>query len=207
MSGLQYGKYSYRSSGSFSANNINHNYKIEYNNVWNLSVERSLSSTTSFQAQYIGSYTVHADNETYQNLFPDNALPAGPLHVRPIPAMSGFASVTWDGWEKYNALALTFTQRALARPESSIPTTPGPKHWMMRPTPGRTMPGPTFLRIPANLAAEKGLSDFDHRHRFVTNFLYQIPVPEKFARLDSHRVWRVAGGRDLDTSKAGRPLR
>ena len=63
-------------NGSISANNINHNFKIEYNNVWNLSVQRSLSSTTAFQAQYIGSYTVHADNETYQNLFPDNALTA-----------------------------------------------------------------------------------------------------------------------------------
>ena len=26
------------------------------------------------------------------------------------------------------------------------------------------------------MAAEKGLSDFDHRHRFVANFLYQIPL-------------------------------
>ena len=51
-------------NGSISANNINHDFKIEYNNVWNLSVQRSLSSSTSFQAQYIGSYTVHADNET-----------------------------------------------------------------------------------------------------------------------------------------------
>ena len=49
-------------NGSISANNLNHNFKIEYNNVWNLSVQRSLSTTTSFQAQYIGSYTVHADN-------------------------------------------------------------------------------------------------------------------------------------------------
>jgi hypothetical protein len=26
-----------------------------------------------------------------------------------------------------------------------------------------------------NIAAEKGLSDFDHRHRFVTSFLYELP--------------------------------
>ncbi len=39
---------------------FNHDFKIEYNNVWNLSVQHSFSSSTSFEAQYIGSYTVHA---------------------------------------------------------------------------------------------------------------------------------------------------
>ena len=61
-------------TGSISANNLNHNFKIEYNNVWNLSVERSLSSTTSFQAQYIGSYTVHADNETLPESLPGQCI-------------------------------------------------------------------------------------------------------------------------------------
>ena len=88
-------------TGSISGNNLNHDFKIEYNNVWNLSMERSLSSTTSFQAQYIGSYTVHADNETLQNLFPDSCF-RQPAHARaPDSPMSGFQSVTWDGWEKY----------------------------------------------------------------------------------------------------------
>jgi hypothetical protein len=51
-------------NGSISANNLEHAFKIEYNDVWNLATQHSFSSTTSFQAQYIGSYTVHADNET-----------------------------------------------------------------------------------------------------------------------------------------------
>ena len=84
-------------TGSISANSLNHNFKIEYNNVWNLSIQRSLSSSTSLQAQYIGSYTVHADNLTLQNLFPDTALAQGPGHVRPIPQMSGFI-VRHVGW-------------------------------------------------------------------------------------------------------------
>jgi len=162
-------------NGSVSANNINHNFKIEYNNVWNLSIQRSLSSTTSFQAQYIGSYTVHADNETYQNLFPDDGLnPATGLHVRPIPQMSGFPSVTWDGWEKYNALALTFTQRVW-RGLTLNSTYTWSKALDDASNPGADNAEPNFPQDPANLAAEKGLSDFDHRNRFVTNFLYQIP--------------------------------
>ncbi len=98
-------------NGSISGNSLNHNYKIEYNNVWNLSIERSLSSTTSIQAQYIGSYTVHGDNYTEQNLFPDACLNlASGCHARPIPSMSAFSSVTWDGWAKYDALAITLSQ-------------------------------------------------------------------------------------------------
>ena len=162
-------------NGSVSANNINHNFKIEYNNVWNLSIERALTSTTSFQAQYIGSYTVHADNETYQNFFPDDGLnPVTGLHVRPIPQMSGFPSVTWDGWEKYHALAMTLTQR-FWRGLTLNSTYTWSKALDDASNPGPDNAGPNFPQDPADLAAEKGLSDFDHRNRFVSNFLYQIP--------------------------------
>ena len=161
-------------SGSFSGNNLNHDFKIEYNNVWNLSIERSLSRGTSIQAQYIGSYTVHADNETYQNLFPDSALNPGPQHVRPIPQMSGFPSVTWDGWEKYHALTLTLTQRLWHGLVVNCNYTFS-KALDDASNPGADNAEPNFPQDPANLAAEKGLSDFDHRHRFVTSFLYQLP--------------------------------
>jgi hypothetical protein len=206
-------------NGSVSANNINHNFKIEYNNVWNLSIERSLSSSTSIQAQYIGSYTVHADNETYQNLFPNNALPAGPLHVRPIPQMSGFPSVTWDGWEKYHALALTFTQR-LWRGLTVNSNYTWSKALDDASNPGADNAEPNFPQDPANLAAEKGLSDFDHRHRFVTNFLYQIPflknsegwVHTAFGEWQVGGIWTLQSGAPFtvnlstDVANNGEPL-
>ncbi len=163
------------SNGSFSANNINHDFKIEYNNVWNLSIERSLSSTTAVEAQYIGSYTVHADDETYQNLFPNNCLdPASGCHARPIPQMSGFPSVTWDGWEKYHALTLSLTQRLWHGLLVNA------NYTLSKALDGASNPGPdnaepNFPQDPANMAAEKGLSDFDHRHRLVANFLYSVP--------------------------------
>ena len=207
-------------NGSVSANNINHNYKIEYNNVWNLSVERALSSTTAFQAQYIGSYTVHADNETYQNFFPDNGLnPATGLHVRPIPQMSGFPSITWDGWEKYHALALTFTQRVW-RGLTLNSTYTWSKALDDASNPGPDNAGPNFPQDPANLAVEKGLSDFDHRHRFVTNFLYQIPflknsegwIHSAFGEWQVGGIWTLQSGAPFtvnlssDVANNGEPL-
>jgi len=162
-------------STTVSANSLNHDFKIEYNDVWNLSIQRSLSSSTSIQVQYIGSYTVHADNLTLQNLFPDDGLaPATGLHARPIPQMSGFNSVTWDGWEKYHALTLTLTQRAWRGLVIDSNYT-WSKALDNASNPGTNNAGTNLPQDPANMAAEKGLSDFDHRHRFVTNFLYQLP--------------------------------
>jgi hypothetical protein len=192
-------------NGSISANNLNHDFKVEYNNVWNLSIQHGFSNRTSFQAQYIGSYTVHADNETYQNLFPDNGLnPATGLHLRPIPSMSGFPSVTWDGWAKYHALALTFTQR-LWKGLMVNSTYTWSKALDDASNPGADNAGPNFPQDPANLAAEKGLSDFDHRHRFVTNFLYQIPFL-KGSRGWVHSTfsdWKVGG---IWTLQSGAPF-
>jgi hypothetical protein len=192
-------------TGSISANSLNHDFKIEYNNVWNLSIQRSLSSSTSIQAQYIGSYTVHADNLTLQNLFPDTALAAtDPAHVRPIPQLSGFQSVTWDGWEKYHALTLTLTQRAWRGLVIDSNYT-WSKALDDASNPGSNNAGSNLPQDPMNLAAEKGMSDFDHRHRFVTSFLYELPFLKnaegwKHAALGG---WRVGG---IYTLESGSPF-
>jgi Carboxypeptidase regulatory-like domain len=192
-------------TGSISANSLNHDFKIEYNNVWNLSIQRSLSSSTSIQAQYIGSYTVHADNLTLQNLFPANGLdPASGLHVRPIPELSGFTSVTWDGWEKYHALALTFTQRAWRGLVVDGNYTFS-KALDNASNPGSNNAGSNLPQDPANPAAEKGLSDFDHRHRFVTSFLYELPFL-KNSEGWTHAVfggWQIGG---IYTLESGAPF-
>jgi hypothetical protein len=162
-------------TGSITGNNLDHPFKIEYNDVWNLAVQHSFSSSTSFQAQYIGSYTVHADNQALENLFPDSALMPGPGHVRPIPQMSGFTTIVWNGWEKYNALALTFTQR-LWRGFTVNSVYTWSKAMDDSSNPGADNAGTNVPQDMSNYAAESAASDFDHRHRFVTNFLYQIPL-------------------------------
>ena len=192
-------------NGVISGNNLNHDFKIEYNNVWNLSVERSLSRTTSIQAQYIGSYTVHADNYTEQNLYPDACLnPASSCHVRPISSMTAFSAVTWDGWEKYNALTITLAQhlwRGLV--VNSVYT--WSKALDDASNPGADNAEPNYPQDPANLAAEKGLSDFDHRHRFVTSFLYRIPFFQDSEgwRHTAFGDWQVGG---IWTLQSGSPF-
>jgi hypothetical protein len=90
-------------TGTMSASNVSHDYKVEYNEVWNLAIERGLTSSTVFEVQYVGSRTVHADNESLFNLYPSGGSTT-PGVMRPIPQMSAFAGVVWNGWETYNAL-------------------------------------------------------------------------------------------------------
>ncbi len=191
-------------TGTVSANNIKHDFKVEYNDVWNLSVQRTLSSSTSVQAQYIGSYTVHADNLTVQNLYPAGLLSSDPLHVRPIPQMSGFTAVTWDGWEKYHALALTLTQHAWRGLTIDTNYT-WSKALDAASNPGANNAGTNLPQDPNNMAAEKGLSDFDHRHRFVASFLYHLPFL-KHSEGWVHAVladWQVGG---IYTLESGSPF-
>jgi Carboxypeptidase regulatory-like domain len=191
-------------TGTVSANNIVHDYKIEYNEVWNLAVERSLSSSTSFEAQYVGSRTVHADNQGLQNLFPGGLPSSSPLHVRPIPQMSGFTSIVWNGWEKYNALILNLNQRAWRGLMLTANYT-WSKALDDASNPGPDNAGPNVPQDPTNIAAEKGLSDFDHRNRFVASFLYELP----FLRDNSTWLrtafggWQVGG---IWTIESGSPF-
>jgi hypothetical protein len=191
-------------SGSVSGNNLNHDFKIEYNDVWNLSFQHSFSSSTSLEAQYIGSYTVHADNQALQNLFPSGLATGDPLRVRPIPQMSGFTTISWDGWEKYHALALAFTQR-LWRGLIVNSVYTWSKALDDASNPGVDNAGPNVPQDMNNYAAEKGPADFDHRHRFVANFLYQIPILKNSkGRLHfAFGEWQVGG---IWTLQSGAPF-
>ena len=54
--------------GTVGGNNLDHNFQIEYNEVWNFNLERELSSEHDSLVAYIGSRTVHADSSTVLNV-------------------------------------------------------------------------------------------------------------------------------------------
>jgi hypothetical protein len=56
---------------------------------------------------------------------------------------------------------------------------------------------------PRNLAADKGLSDFDIRHRFVSSFLYQVPGPRAGAGKWILGGWQTNG---IFTAQSGSPF-
>jgi hypothetical protein len=164
------------SIGTVGGSNLDHNFKIEYNEVWNFSAERELSSTTLLSAAYIGSRTVHADSGTLLNVpLPGPGAIAG---RRSIPQLSQISDIRWNGWATYHALTLAAKRRFTKGLLFDVNWT-----WSHS-IDDASDPGATLneTNLPQNvmaLAAEKASSSFDHRHRVVVSFVYQLPLTTK----------------------------
>jgi len=164
--------------GAAGASNVNHNFKIEYNQVWNLNIERELSRSTTLSIAYIGSRTVHADSSTVLNV----PLP-GPGAIaprRPIPQMSQFNTIRWDGWAGYHAMTVT-AKRRLAKDLTFDANWTWSHSIDDASDPGTTLNETNLPQNVYNTASEKASSSFDHRHRVVVSFIYQIPQPQRMS--------------------------
>jgi carboxypeptidase family protein len=160
--------------GTVGANNLNHDFKVEYNEVWNLNAERELTSGTTFALAYIGSRTVHADSSTVLNVPVPG--PGAIAARRPIPALSQFNTIRWDGWASYHALAVSAKRRVMKGLMFDA-------NWTWSHSiddasdPGATLNETNLPQDVYNRAAEKASSSFDHRQRVALSFVYQLPFP------------------------------
>jgi hypothetical protein len=165
--------------GTVGANDVNHKFQIEYNEVWNLNLEREISSSTVFSVGYIGSRTVHADSSTVLNV----PLP-GPGAIaprRPIPEMSQFNTIRWDGWATYHALALG-AKRRLAKGFMFDANWTWSHSIDDASDPGTTLNETDLPQNVYDTTSEKASSSFDHRHRVVVSAIYQIPLSPMASR-------------------------
>ena len=159
-------------TGAVGANSVNHDFAIEYNEVWNLAVQRQIGPSTAIEAEYIGSRTVHADSVTALNV---PMTFGGP---RPYPQLSAFATIRWDGWATFNGLTLKLTRR-FVRSLSF-----GASYAWSKSIDDASDAGTTNAEynLPQNAyapALEKAESSFDHRQRVTANVLYALPFASK----------------------------
>jgi hypothetical protein len=160
--------------GTIGGSTMDHNYRVEYNEVWNANVERELTPSTTLSLAYVGSRTVHADSSTVLNV------PApGPGIIaarRPIPELSQAGTIRWDGWASYNAFTAG-VRRRMARGLTFD------ANWTWsHAIDDASDPGPTFheANLPQNVydrSSERASSSFDHRQRAVFSFVYQLAPP------------------------------
>ena len=159
-------------TGTAGGSNLDHEFKIEYNEVWNASLEREISPGTVFSAAYIGSRTVHADSGTVLNV----PLP-GPGAIaarRPFPQMSQIGDIRWNGWASYHALTLEAKRRAGKGLTFDA-------NWIWSHSlddasdPGATLNEANLPQNVHDLGGEKASSSFDHRYRAVISAVYQFP--------------------------------
>ena len=189
------------SLGTVGGNDVNHNFKIEYNEVWNFSAERELTPSTTLTASYIGSRTVHADSSTVLNV----PLP-GPGTIaprRPIPQLSQFNTIRWDGWATYNAATFSLKRR-LAKGLTYDANYTWSHSIDDASDPGTTLNETNLPQNVYDIGAEKASSSFDHRQRLVLSFVYQIPMTahDKFIRTVFGQ-WQAGGN---FTAQSGAPF-
>jgi hypothetical protein len=160
------------SLGTVGGNNLNHDFKIEYNEVWNLNLERELIRGSILSIAYIGSRTVHADSSTVLNV---PAPGSGNIGARrPIPQLSQFNTIRWDGWATYHALALGIKRR-LSRGLMFDANWTWSHSIDDASDPGATLNEANLPQDVYNRSAEKASSSFDHRQRAVVSVVYQVP--------------------------------
>ena len=173
-------------TGAFGANGVNHNFAIEYNEVWNAALQRTILPGTTIEADYIGSRTVHADSSTAVNV------PVTSGGARPVPSLNAFTTIRWDGWATFNALTLKVTRR-FSRGLSFAAGWTWSHSLDDASDAGTTNAEYNLPKDPANpnnLAAEKASSSFDHRYRFTANAVYDLP----FLRGSGNWTHAVFGG-------------
>jgi len=189
-------------TGAIGANSVNHNFQIEYNEVWNLAIQRAVTPNTTIEAEYIGSRTVHADSSTDVNV----PLP-GPGAVqarRPYPQLAAFTTIRWDGWATFNGFTIKVTRR-FAKGLSFDADYTLSKSIDDASDAGTTNAEYNLPQNPYQPGLESALSSFDHRNRFTANAVYDFPFA-RGANGWKHQAfgdWRAS---TIVTAQSGAPF-
>jgi hypothetical protein len=186
-------------TGAIGANSVNNGFAIEYNEVWNATVQRPIGSGTTIEAGYVGSRTVHADSSTTVNV-PQTF--GGP---RPYPQLNAFTTIRWDGWATFSGLTLRVTRR-FQHGLSFDASYTWSKSLDDGSDTGTTNAEYNLPQDPYGARSlEKGLSSFDHRNRLVANAIYSLPFGKSATGWKHWAItgWRTSG---ILTVQSGAPF-
>jgi hypothetical protein len=160
-------------TGAIGGSAMDHAFRTEYAESWVLSLEREIASHWFMHLTYLGSKIVGADNTTLQNI-PEPG--PGPIDARrPTPSLAGIPTIHWGGYSSYQAMTARLERRYAAGATFDLSYT-----WS-KSIDDASSPGPTFYEsnFPQNVrdvaSGEKALSSFDHRHRLVVSYIYELP--------------------------------
>src|SRR5437773_3765023 len=140
--------------------------------MWNLNIQRELSPGTLVQAGYIGNTAIHLDILTRFNLArpgPGDFAPRRPYPLDPVIFLGVTKAVS-----TYHAFRAQFEKR-LSAGFTLLSYYTFAKHLDNSTALADGFGGQFFAQDPDNVAAEKGRSSDDARHRFVTSYVWELP--------------------------------
>ena len=184
--------------GSVSPTSIAHGYKDAYAQSWNFNVQQQLARSLSLMAGYFGMKGTDLNiernyNQPINGVRPYTALSAtSPIFPgKPLANVLVYES---DGNSSYTGLWVTGTKRFSSGLVLQTSYTLSKSiDYNSRNVQGLT------VQDSYNLRGDRGLSDFDARHRFVLNAIYDLP----FKRNRAVEGWEVAA---IVTSQSGNPM-
>jgi hypothetical protein len=176
-------------ANSFIAVNISEKPQNPYMQQWTLSVQRELARNTTLEVNYVGNKGTHllSRNNINQALpITDTAFCASsptlgdcPVSARrPFPNFSTFIDSQWGSWSHYNAMNVKFERRTSSMAITAVYT------WAKSLDDKSAAAGigqdnsggwQGFLNN-HDPARDYGPSDFNVGQRFVSSFVYQLPV-------------------------------
>ena len=178
--------------GSIGGNNVDHDYRIEYASTIGLSLQHQLTPTTVVEFSFVGSNIQGADSSTVRNVPLPGSGPIAPR--RPVPALSSFNSLRWDGYSLYHAGTVSIEKR-LSRGFSFNANYTFSKSIDDASDPGSTTNEANLYQDVRNRDAERARSSFDHTHRFVASGIYELPFGKGQAISESSGIAAGVGRR------------
>jgi hypothetical protein len=168
-------------TGVISPTIMDHAYAVEYTQTWTGGLQYEIFPRTIVEVNYMGSWTLGADNATVRNVPEPGAGAIQPR--REIPALGAIRSIRFDGKSIYHGWTFKLDQplrRNLAYSVSYTLSTSKDD----ASSPGATEAETNVPQDVRNIFDETGewaRSSFDHRHLFVASGTWQLP-----------RDWRVS---------------
>lgn len=177
---------------------ISHDFDNAYLQSWNLNVQREVMRNLAVTVGYFGSKGTHLIsrrnlNQPINGVRPFPRLsPSSP--ILPGTAIGNVTQVESGGNSSYNALWLTATQRLWGGLQFNVSYSFSKSLDYNSFSTGGIVGQDSY-----NLRGDRGLSDFDARHRFVFTGIYDLP----FKRNVCLRGWQVA---TIVQSQSGSPV-
>lgn len=174
-------------------------FRLPYIQHWNLTFQRQITSSLAIEVAYVGNKATRLQGtiDPNQAIWAPGATSGNANSRRPYPAIGNVLEITSRFNSSYQGLQTAVTQRldhGLAFQASytwskAIDDTTLPTGFF-------TVPGQaTRPQNSRDLKAERGLSAFDVRHRFVVSAIYDLPFFKQTGGLVSYILggWRLSG--------------
>jgi hypothetical protein len=174
-------------TSALTINSINPNWRTPMTQQWNLSIQYALNNSMSFQIGYVGTHStrIETTNQINEAQLASAANPINGIITNtaanaalrvPVAgiAPAGLNQASWIGNSNYNALQALFTRKLSHGIQFGAAYTYSKT--LTDVTGVGTFPlGGGAYNDQLNPAGGYGPADFDYRHRFVANYLWNLP--------------------------------